>query len=87
MRWLRRIFAAPTDCPNRAEFLDLQGRVAMLEAKIALAGIGTDTVIANRSTVMLRKGSHYIAGEIAAPPAESVVLVPHPEVWVIEAVT
>ena len=85
MRWLWRVFAASADCPTRAEFADLQGRVAMLEAKIALSGIGADTVIANRSTVMLRKGGHYIAGQSAASPAESVVLLPHPDVWVIEA--
>ena len=34
----------------------------MLEAKIAVSGIGTATVIADRSTVTLRKDSHYIAG-------------------------
>ena len=87
MRWLRRVFAAPADCPSKAEFSDLQSRVAMLEAKIAVSGIGSDTVIANRSTVMLRKGSHYIAGVSTAAPAESVVLVPHPDVWVIETGT
>jgi hypothetical protein len=85
MRWLRRILAAPADCPTKAEFAELQGRVTTLEAKIGISGIGVDKVITNRSTVMLRKGSHYIAGEAAARPSESVTLVPHPDIWVIES--
>ena len=84
MRWLRRILAAPADCPTKAEFAELQGRVTTLEAKVALSGIGVDKVITNRSAVMLRKGSH-IAGKTAAPPSDSVTLVPHPDIWVIES--
>jgi hypothetical protein len=85
LRWLRRIFSAPADCPTKAEFAELQGRVTALEAKVALSGVGVDKVITNGSTVMLRKGSHYIAGETAVPFGDRVTLVPHPDIWVIES--